>query len=101
MWGIPILFIYRGYVKMDEKEKTDVKRSFKTPHFIFTVGFLIIGLFIAQLGNLLSLIVIKHIGTIILIIGGVVSIGDMWPRSKLKSMSVPLFLAVAIYFLNS
>lgn len=77
------------------------KKDFKIPHFIFTIGFLAVGLFIAQIGSILSINFINIIGTLILIIGGIVSAIDIWGRSKLKSMLVLPLLAVAIFLLNN
>ncbi|WP_249872661.1 hypothetical protein [Oceanobacillus saliphilus] len=100
MWGFPIFFMVRAYVKMDTNDKNDVKRDFKTPHFIFTIGFLAVGLFIAQLGSIFSIHLINIVGTLILVIGGIVKAIDIWGRSKIKSLLVPVLIAVAIFFLN-
>ncbi|WP_106497283.1 hypothetical protein [Lentibacillus sp. Marseille-P4043] len=101
MWGFPIFFMARAYAKMDTDERNDAKKDFKTPRFIFTIGFLTIGLFIAQVGSILSINLINTIGTLIFIIGGIVAVIDIWGRSKIKSMLVSLLFVVAIFFLNN
>lgn len=101
MWGFPIFFMVRAYLKMDINDRNDAKKDFKKPHFIFTIGFLAAGLFIAQIGSILSINFINVIGTIILIIGGIVSAIDIWDRNKLKSMLVLPLLVVVVFFLNN
>lgn len=101
MWGFPIFFMVRRYLQMDEDDRNDVKRDFKKPRFILTVGFLATGLFLAQLGNVLSILIINLIGIFILVSGGIATIIDIWGESKIKSMLVSLLLIVAVLFLVS
>ena len=101
MWGFPLFFMVRAYVKMDTNDRSDVKNDFKKPNFIFTIGFLAAGLFITQIGSILSIHIVNGVGTLILVIGGIVSAIDSWGRSKIKSLLVPVLVAVAIFFLNA
>lgn len=99
MWLFPIFFMVRAYIKMDQSDRNDAKKDFKTPRFIFTIGFLAVDMFITQLGSVLSIDLIHIIGTIMLIVGGIVATIDIWGRNKTKSIVVFLLLAVAIIML--
>lgn len=99
MWGIPIFMVVRTYFKMDKADKISAKDELKTPRFIFTIGFLFVGLFMSQLGSTLSIKIINIVGIIMLTIGGLIATIDIWKRSKIKSMLVPILVIVAIFFL--
>ncbi|WP_186580266.1 hypothetical protein [Aquibacillus kalidii] len=100
MWGIPIFMITRTYLKMNVDDRESAKRDFKTPRFIFTMGFPIVGIFIAQIGSFLRTDVVNTVGIIILAVGGTVSVVDMWRKNKLKSILISLLIMFAIYFLH-
>ncbi|MEI3611869.1 hypothetical protein [Pseudogracilibacillus sp. SO30301A] len=97
MWGIPIFIVMRAYLKLDTKDRNSAKKDFKTPNFIFTIGFLIIGLFLAQIGSIFSITIVNLIGIILLAVGGIVAGIDMWKTSKGKSIWVLLFTIIMIY----
>ena len=99
MWGIPIFMVLRTYLKMDNDEKTSAKNDFKKPRFIFTIGFVVIGLFLSQLGSIVSIKLINLIGIIMLVIGGILSTFDIWKSSKIKSMFVLILIIISIFFL--
>lgn len=98
MWGIPIFTVTITYLKMDTDDRDSAKSDFKTPQFIFTIGFLVIGLFLAQIGSILSIKIVNLIGIIILTVGGIVAAIDMWKQSKSKSLWIFLLIIIAIYF---
>lgn len=52
MWGIPVFAVVRGYLKMDRDERNSAKSDFKRLDFIFTTGFLILGLFTGIVGTI-------------------------------------------------
>lgn len=99
MWGIPAFAVVRGYLKMDKEERNSAKSDFQRPDFIFTVGFLLIGLFIAQIGSIFSLKIIKIVGLLIIAIGGIAATIDLWGRSKLRSLLMPVLITVTIFLL--
>ncbi|RWZ60632.1 hypothetical protein EQV77_04880 [Halobacillus fulvus] len=99
MWGVPTFMVVRTYLKMDSDDRNSAKKDFKSSPFIFTFGSLIIGYFIASVGNLLSLNFIKYPGIFLMIIAGITITVDMWRKNKVKSMVTPMLIAVAIFFL--
>ncbi|WP_338751080.1 hypothetical protein [Bacillus sp. FJAT-52991] len=97
IWGIPVFMVGRAYLKMSEEEKKEAMTDFKSPRFIFTIGFLIIGSFLAIVGGLLEVNIIKISGNALLIIGGIVSVLQMWKRNKLKSVLLVLLLGFVLF----
>ncbi|KHF37902.1 hypothetical protein [Halalkalibacter okhensis] len=99
MWGIPIFMVIRTYLKMNVDDRKSAKSDFKTPRFIFTIGFTIVGIFIAQIGSILRTEIVNTIGIIILAIGGMVSVVDTWRKNRFRSILISLLIMFAIYFL--
>jgi hypothetical protein len=99
MWGIPIFMVIRTYLKMDVHDKKSVKSDFKKPRFVFTIGFIYIGMLISRIGVILLSEIINLVGIIILAVGGIVSVVDMWRKNRMKSIFVFLLITLAIYFL--
>ncbi|MFF5399498.1 hypothetical protein ACFY4F_19305 [Peribacillus butanolivorans] len=99
MWGIPTFMVVRGYLKMNTDDKKAVINDFSSRRFIFTIGFFVIGAFFTHLGTLFAISIIKVIGIVLLILGGIFSMLDMWKESKIKSMLILVLLSVVI-FLN-
>ncbi|WP_158634047.1 hypothetical protein [Radiobacillus deserti] len=100
MWGIPIFIVMRTYLKMDEEDKKSAKRDFKKPFSIFTLGFIVIGAFLAQIASILSIEILNVAGTIILAVGGGVTAVDSWrSNNKWGSIYVSVLILGAIYFL--
>lgn len=63
---------------MSKDDKNDVKKTFKSPHFILTLGFLVTGYFLSSLGNLLTLEIMKLIWVPLRIIAGITISVDLW-----------------------
>lgn len=99
IWGIPTFMVVSTYLRMDTDDRNSAKRDFKSPHFIFTIGSLVVGHFFASFGNLLSVNIIKLLGIFLVIIAGITITVDMWRKNKIKSMLTPILIAVAIFFL--
>lgn len=97
LWGIPIFTVFIAYLKMDTDDRNSAKKDFKTPQFIFTIGFLVSGLFIAQIGSILAIEIVNLIGIIILAVGGIVAGIDMWKQSKSKSLWILLLTIIMMY----
>lgn len=100
MWGIPAFMVAREYFKMNKEERKSAMRDFKTPGFIFTIGFLVTGAFLATLGNTFTVNIIKMVGIVLVIIGGIVSTVDKWKRNKMGSMFIFMMVTVAIFLLS-
>ncbi|SHG38276.1 hypothetical protein [Ornithinibacillus halophilus] len=99
MWGIPIFMVIRTYIKMDVNDRKSAKRDFRRPRFVFTIGLIVIGTLISQIGSILLLEIVNLVGIIILSIGGIVSVVGMWRENRIKSVFVFLIITIAIYFL--
>lgn len=85
-----------AYLKMDASERQDVKDTFKMPSFIFTIGFVTLGFFLAMLGNALKVKLLTCFGVGTLVIGGIVSTITMWQdKEKLRSIMIIFMLTVA------
>lgn len=97
LWGTPSVMCTVAYLKMSQDERRDVIEEFTTRRFIFTIGFLTIGGFLASLGNLISVNVVKFIGLALLIVSGSTSVVTMWSRKKAKSLLIVMLVGVSIY----
>lgn len=85
MSGIPILMIIRAYLKMREDDRKSVKGDFQKPRFIFTIGFILIGLLLSQLGKILLIKVINLIGITILAMREGVILKDTTDTNELEN----------------
>ena len=59
MWGIPTFMVVRAYLKMNPDDQKSAINDFKSSRFIFTIGFIVIGAFLAHLGFLFSVSIIE------------------------------------------
>ncbi|MFZ0443609.1 MAG: hypothetical protein WAM95_02950 [Bacillus sp. (in: firmicutes)] len=97
MWGIPTFMVVRAYLKMNPDDQRSAINDFKSRHFILTIGFLVIGAFIAHVGILFSLRFIEIMGIIFFILGGIISAFDIWNRSKIRSVFTLVIVLVVIF----
>lgn len=98
LWGISTFMVVRSYLKMNTNDKKSVFNDFRSLRFIFTIGFIVIGAFFTHLGTLFAISIIKIIGIVLLILGLIFSIVDLWKKSKIKSMLLFVLLSVVIFF---
>ncbi|MGG2095173.1 hypothetical protein AB1283_21785 [Bacillus sp. S13(2024)] len=96
IWCIPTFSVVKTYEKMNKEERKKVIITFKSTQFIFTTGFMLMGLFLLSLGRLLSLTVLQGIGGILLVIGGSVCAVQVWHKEKVKSIIVLIVVLFAI-----
>lgn len=96
IWCIPTFLVVRTYGKMNKEEQKEAITTFKSAQFIFTTGFMLMGLFLLSLGRLLSLTVLQGIGGILLIIGGGVCAVQVWHKEKIKSIIVLIVVLFSI-----
>lgn len=101
MWGTPAIMMLIAYLKMSKDDRDDVKKDFKTAKFILTIGFLVIGYFLASLGNLVALNILKLLGIPLMIIAAITIAMDMWNKSKVKSILIPILILVAIFAVDT
>ncbi|UJL45258.1 hypothetical protein KFZ58_12655 [Virgibacillus sp. NKC19-16] len=55
MWGVATFMVVRAYLKMGKEDRMSAMKDFMSSNFIFTIGFLAIGAFLATFGNTFSL----------------------------------------------
>lgn len=96
MWGTPAIMMLITYLKMTKEEKNDVIKEFTSSRFIFTIGFLVTGIFLDSLGNLLTLNIMKLLGTPLIIVAGTNIVVDQWKKNKVKSILITLLILVLI-----
>ena len=97
MWGIPTLMVVRVYLKMNPDDQKSAINDFKSSRFIFTIGFIVIGAFLAHVGFLFSVSIIEMIGIVFFTLGGIFSAFDAWKKSKTKSMFILVLLSVVLF----
>ncbi|MFE3576807.1 hypothetical protein [Lysinibacillus sp. NPDC059133] len=96
VWGIPVFMVVRGYLKMNTYDKKSAINDFRSRHFIFTIGFMVIGLFFTHLGTLFAVSIIRIIGIVLMILGGIFSVLTTWKESKIRSMLILILLSIII-----
>lgn len=98
-WGIPAFMVIREYLKMDAEEKVSAMNEIKSPGFIFTLGFLVLGSFFTHLGILIGIFGVKVFGIVLAILGGTTLTLTMWKENKFKSILVFVLISFFV-FLN-
>ena len=96
MWGIPTFMVVRAYLRMNMEDRKSAINDFKSSSFIFTIGFIVIGAFLAHLGFLFSVSIIEIIGIVFFALGGIFSAFDTWKKSKTKSVFILVLISVAL-----
>lgn len=97
VWGILIFSGVRGYLKMNTEDKKSAFNDFRSRQSIFTIVFIVMGGFLTHLGSLLTISIIKLIGLIILLIGGIFSTVEIWKERK--AISIVVFVLISIVIL--
>ena len=92
--------VVRAYLKMNTDDRKSAFNDFKSARFIFTIGTIVIGAFLAHLGFLFSVSIIEMIGLVFFALGGIFSAFDTWKKSKIKSVFILVLISVAIYLLR-
>ena len=97
MWGIPTFMVVRAYLKMNIEDQKSAMNDFKSSRFISTIGFIVIGAFLAHVGFLFSVSIIEMIGIVFFFaLGGIFSAFNTWKKSKIKSVFILVLISVAI-----
>ncbi|MGN4128192.1 hypothetical protein ACMGD3_24770 [Lysinibacillus sphaericus] len=97
IWGIPTFMVVRGYLKMNTDDRKSAMHDFRSRHFIFTIGFIVIGSFFAHLGTLFGVSIMKIMGIALMFLGGILSMLTIWKKSKIRSLLILVILAISIY----
>lgn len=90
----------REYVKMEPEDRKSAVGDFKTPNFIFTIGFLVIGAFLATLGNAITIYSLNIVGIVFMSIGGFVSFIQTWKENRFKSIYILSLIVLIIYLFS-
>lgn len=98
-FGIPTFMAIRGYLKLDSEDKKLVIKDFRSSHFIFTIGFFIIGAFLTKFGDSFTSSIIKGIGIVFLMVSSFVSTVYAWKNNRIKSLIIFTLISFLI-FLN-
>ncbi|MCL1698179.1 MULTISPECIES: hypothetical protein [unclassified Lysinibacillus] len=96
VWGIPAFMVVRGYLKMNTDDKKSAINDFRSRHFIFTIGFIVIGFFFTHLGMLFAVSIIRIIGIPLMILGGIFSALTTSKESKIRIMLILIVLSIII-----
>lgn len=88
LWGIPTFMIVRKYLKMNTNDKKIAINDSRSHRFIFTTGFIVLGVLFIHLGLILTLCILKLIGFVFLTLGGFISILNKWNKNKNKGVLV-------------
>lgn len=98
LWGTPLITMLVTYLKMSPQHKREARRDFCSAHFLCTIGAIAVGVFTASLGNLLHVLWLTYSGIALLSLGTIGTIITTWKDSKTKSLIVPLFLVVYVWW---
>src|SRR5699024_5804692 len=99
-WGCITFMGDQEYMKMHAEDRESAIDDFKTPNFIFTIGFSVVGAFLATLGKAFTGSIIIAVGIIFSGLGGITSFIFMWRENKIKSISILSLTIIAISFFN-
>ncbi|MGE7183983.1 hypothetical protein ACQKKK_08220 [Peribacillus sp. NPDC006672] len=98
MIGIPAFMMWRGYKKMSEEERNDVKTDFTSKRFIFTIGLFALGWVFLLLEPIFEMTWLETIGVVLLSIGIMVSIVLTWLDAPSKRKAVLKTITFLILF---
>ncbi|WJE17131.1 hypothetical protein QRD89_07210 [Halobacillus sp. ACCC02827] len=98
MWGSMGSAVGMTYVKMEPEERKEAREEITSPSFIVTIGFLVVGGFLASLGQTGSVPLINRIGIALLAISGITTAVGAWRNNKGKSVRAVILTSITIYF---
>ncbi|MFJ7973764.1 hypothetical protein [Psychrobacillus sp. NPDC096389] len=99
IWGIPVFMVVRSYLKMNTDDKKSAINDFRSSRFILTIGFIVMGAFLAHLGTLFSISIMELLGIGLFALGGFLSAIDMWNKNKIKSVILLVLIAFPLLYL--
>ncbi|CAM3889785.1 hypothetical protein [Lederbergia lenta] len=98
LWGMPTFIVVRGYLKMNTEDKKSAINDFRSRRFILTTGFINFGAFCAHLGFLFDISIVKIIGLLFFILGGIFIIVNIWNERKISSLF--MIILIVIFFVG-
>ncbi|WP_350299991.1 hypothetical protein [Peribacillus frigoritolerans] len=102
MLGIPAFMMWRGYKKMSEEERNDVKTDFTSKRFIFTGGLVALSWVLLLVEPIFEATWMKVISGVLFSIGMIVSSVFIWLNASSKWKAVlgiiSSIIALAIFF---
>lgn len=99
-WIICAILVIRRYFKMSKESRKEAISDFKSPKFIFSVGFVIFGWLLTTISQMFTLEILEVLGLVIFVIGGVVSALQNWKTSKQKTFGVLILVAIAVAIIS-
>src|SRR5699024_9481418 len=99
-WGCITCMVVQQYMKMHAEDRESAIDAFKTPNFIFTILFLVVGALLATLGIAVTVHIINVVGLAFSGLGAIISFIFMLRENKIKSISILSLTIIAIYFFN-
>lgn len=97
MLGIPAFMMWRGYKKMSEEERNEVKTDFTSKRFIFTGGLVALRVLLL-LEPIFEMTWMKTVGTALISIGVLVGIVLIWLNAPSKRKEVLKIIPLLILF---
>lgn len=97
-FGIPVAIMARAYFKMNETDRQSVKSDFTSPKFLVSMGSFALGAFLIEFSDTFSVPMIKTMGLVLLIIGGIGSSIVTWKVSKIRSLLLLGLFSLIVFF---
>ena len=97
--GISTFMAIRGYLKLNSDDKKLAMTELRSPHFIFTIGFFLIGAILTKFGDSINFSTIKGTGIVFLMVSSIVSTVYAWKNGRIKSLIIFTLISFLI-FLN-
>ncbi|ANU27137.1 hypothetical protein [Planococcus versutus] len=97
-FGIPITMMAWAYFKMNATDRQSVKSDFASPKFLLSMGSFAFGVFLIEFSDTFSISVLKTVGLVLLIVGGIGSSAVTWKTSKVRSLLLLALFSIMVYF---
>ncbi|EOW9528480.1 hypothetical protein ACO11K_002172 [Bacillus cytotoxicus] len=98
LWVLPFLLTMVGYFKMNQEDKKDVRTTFISAKWIFSLGFFLLGIYLGAIGRFLTIFVLEQIAIPFVLVGGIILSIQLWQKTKLKGMIVMVITFGLIIF---
>ncbi|ALS77456.1 hypothetical protein ACQKDD_05525 [Planococcus kocurii] len=97
-FGVPIAMMTWAYFKMNATDQQSVKSDFTSPKFLVSMGSFALGAFLIEFSDTFAVPMIKTMGLVLLIIGGIGSSIVTWKASKVRSLLILGLFALMVFF---
>ncbi|ANU09695.1 hypothetical protein BBH88_04980 [Planococcus antarcticus DSM 14505] len=97
-FGVPVAMMTWAYFKMNAADQQSVKSDFASPKFLLSMGSFALGAFLIEFSDTFSVPMIKTIGLVLLIVGGIGSSIVTWKSSKVRSLLILALFPLMVFF---